>query len=333
MHALLIQLSPDLQQKLIKKAMPTFEQPMLATLTKDYFSDKKWIFERKFDGVRCLLFKNGNTVFLKSRNNKSLNASYPELIDAGKKIKTKQIILDGEVVAFKGTATSFEALQSRSGLRNAAQARELNPIYLYVFDILYLDGYELTHVPLMTRKSILKKALTFTDPLRYTVHHPTKGKELFAQACKKKWEGIIAKRRESIYAHKRSPDWLKFKCVANQEMVIGGYTTPRNSRTGFGALLLGYYKEGVLHYAGKVGTGFSQEFLDSFIKELKKLATTKNPFSSSSMVNSTVHFVKPHLVAEIGFEEWTRDNKLRQARFQGLRYDKKARDVVKEEAK
>lgn len=334
MNALLQSMPQEIQKKFKKKPFPVFEKPMLATLTKDYFSDPQWIFERKLDGVRCFIYKNKDNVFLKSRNDKILDASYPELITAAKKMKVDQIILDGEVVAFDGEVTSFEKLQPRLGVTSAEKARATNvKIYIYVFDILYLDGYELLKVPLEHRKYILKNCIEFKDPIRYTIHKNTKGLEYFNQVCPKGWEGLLAKKRDSVYEHKRSKNWLKFKCVANQELVIGGYTEPQKSRIGFGSLLLGYYHNDELHYAGKVGTGFSDQFLDDFSKKLQKITIKKNPFSSKSMESKNVHFVKPIYVAEIGFEEWTKDNKLRQPRFQGMRYDKDPKDVVKETAK
>lgn len=334
MNAYLKQLSDALQQKIKKKKIPLFEKPMLATLTKDYFDDKNWIFERKFDGERCLIIKDGNSVTLKSRNNKPLNDTYPELVEATKKLAVKSVILDGEVVAFEGKRTSFQKLQQRLGISNAQEAKKKNiKIYIYIFDLLYIDGYQITDLPLESRKAILKANIQFEDPLRYTIHKNEIGKEYFKQACHKHWEGLIAKKRNSKYVHIRSKNWLKFKCVANQELVIGGYTEPENSRHGFGALLLGYYKGTKLHYAGKVGTGFSDDFLKEFSKALEKITIQKNPFTSKNVERKDVHFVEPHYVAEIGFEEWTKDNKLRQARFLGLRTDKSAKDVVQEKAK
>jgi bifunctional non-homologous end joining protein LigD len=334
-HKYLKALPAELQKKLKKKKMPTFEQPMLATLTKNYFNDVGWIFERKFDGVRCLIFKDGNKVNLKSRNKNSMNKSYPELLDPVKNLAAGQLILDGEIVAFKGNYTSFEKLQSRIGLASAQKARATGiKIYIYIFDILYLDGYDLTKLPLIARKAILKRAVRLSGSLRYTVHINERGADYFPQACSKKWEGLIAKKRDGVYEHKRSRNWLKFKCVANQELVIAGYTDPAGSRVGFGALLMGYYKNGALHFAGKVGTGFSAQFLEEFGGKLKKIEIKKNPFSSGKFARTNfIHFVKPIYVAEIGFEEWTRGNKLRQPRFLGLRVDKKAKDVIKEEPK
>ncbi len=334
MNKYLEKLSAVLKKKIKKKKMPAFEEPMLATLTKEYFNNKDWIFERKFDGIRCLIFKNKGKTVLKSRNNKRLDNSFPEIAAAAKKLKVDQIILDGEVVAFKGKVTSFEKLQSRSGVASKEKALATGTtIYIYIFDILYLDNYSLLDLPLEKRKSILKHCIKFKDPLRYTIHKNTQGKDFFKIACKKGWEGLIAKKRDSKYVHMRSRNWLKFKCVANQELVIGGYTEPQGARIGFGALLMGYYENGKFHYAGKVGTGFSDSFLKELSKKLKKITIKKNPFSSKEMEGKDVNFVKPHYVAEVGFEEWTRDNKLRQARFLGLRYDKSARKVVREKAK
>ncbi|MBN2267534.1 MAG: non-homologous end-joining DNA ligase [Candidatus Babeliaceae bacterium] len=322
MNPFLSKLSNTLQKKLNKKKMPSFEKPMLATLTKTYFSDARWIFERKFDGERCLIFKNHGKVSLKSRNNKSLNATYPEIMEAAKKLSIDQIILDGEVVVLENGATSFEKLQQRLGLKSAQEALETGvKVHIYVFDILYLDGYELIRLPLDIRKSILKKAVKFKDPIRYTEHIDKKGLQYFKMACQKGWEGLIAKKRTSAYVHVRSADWLKFKCVKGQEFVIGGYTEPEHSRTGFGSLLIGYYEEGEFQFAGKVGTGFSDTFLKKFSKKLQKFETKKNPFASKSIKGKGIHFVEPHFIASIGFEEWTKNNRLRQPRFQGLRYD------------
>lgn len=334
MNPILEKLSPALKRTLVKKPFPSFEVPMLCMLTKDYFSDPNWIFERKFDGERCFIYKNHAKVYLKSRNDKSLDPQYPEIRQAAARFKADQIILDGEVVAFKGKVTSFEKLQARIGLTSAKKALASGVrVHIYVFDILYFDGYELLKLPLMARKKILKQAVHFKDPIRYTIHKDAKGQEYFKVACKKFWEGLIAKRRDSQYVHIRSWDWRKFKCVADQELVVGGYTEPQRSRVGFGSLLLGYYKGKKFMFAGKVGTGFSDTFLRTFHKKLQKIETKKNPFSSQSMEEPGVHFVKPIYVAEIGFEEWTKENLLRQPRFQGLRFDKSAKDVVKETPK
>ncbi len=322
-----------LEKKLIRKiAMPSFIKPMLATLTDKRFSDKNWIFERKLDGERCLLFKNGTHITLKSRNNKILNDSYPEIIDAIKNLDMPdQCILDGEVVAFKNKATSFSLLQERFGITSAAKARSHKiPIYYYVFDILYCDGYQLTHLPLSIRKKILKSLIFFRGIIRYVTHKKEKGELYFKQACKDKWEGLIAKQCNSTYVSKRSPNWLKFKCSNEQELVIGGYTDPGGARTHFGALLLGYYKNNKLHYAGKVGTGFNEEILTTVGALLKKYEITQCPFINYDDSLNNVHWVKPMLVCEVQFTEWTRDNKLRHPSYLGLRRDKKAKEVVQE---
>lgn len=323
-------LSPENQKKLKKKRMPLFIEPMLATLTHDYFNDNQWIFECKFDGERCLAFIDNKQVLLKSRNNKNLNASYPEIVSALQQMNTKQIILDGEMVAFQGHVTSFSKLQARFGLTTQEKETKSNVnVYYYVFDILYYDGYDVTELPLLIRKKILKEAVPFSSPIRYTTHKNTYGIRYHKEACQKKWEGIIAKEKKSTYVHKRSAYWLKFKCVANQELVIGGFTEPHGSRVGFGALLLGYYDTNVLQYAGKVGTGFNEATLKTLYKELKKIQTKECPFNHIPQ-EKNVHWVKPIIVAEIGFTEWTKSNKLRHPRFQGLRRDKKAKDVAKE---
>lgn len=331
MNSLLKKLPLDIQKNLKEKKMLSFEKPMLATLTKDYFSNSDWVFERKFDGERCFIYKNNNKVFLKSRNNKKLDATYPEIVQAAQNLKVNQIILDGEIVAFHGNETSFEKLQSRLGLKDSKKALETGvQVYIYVFDILYLDGYDLTNLPWQYRKSILQKSILFQDPIRYTEHQNNDGLKFFKTACSKHWEGLIAKQKNAPYSHARSTDWLKFKCIQDQELVIAGYTLPQRSRIGFGALLLGYYKNEKLIFAGKVGTGFSDEFLTMFIKKLQAIETTKNYFSSSIMAGPKTRFVIPKYVAQIGFENWTKRNILRQPRFQGLRYDKKPKDVVLE---
>jgi DNA ligase D-like protein (predicted ligase) len=331
MNKLLEKLPKKFKEKLIKKEIPIFIKPMLATLTNNYFSDKNWIYERKFDGVRCLLFKNKNISFLKSRNNHLISDTYPEILTALKKVPAQQVILDSELVTFDKKITSFEKLQPRIGVIKPSKAlMKKVKVYVYIFDIVYLDGYDLTKLPLIKRKNILKHVLSFKDPLRYVIHKNTQGLPFFKVACKKGWEGLIAKNRESTYVHVRSKNWLKFKCIEEQEMVVGGYTDPQGSRIGFGSLLLGFYKDGKLMYAGKVGTGFNDHFLETFSARLEKIGTKKNPFSNKKEVARDEHFVKPIYVAEIGFEEWTKDNKLRQPRFLGIRDDKNAQDVLQE---
>lgn len=332
MHPLLAKLSAAHKNLLHKRRMPVFEQPMLATLTKHYFSDKNWIYECKFDGVRCLLLKNKKKFILKSRNDKNVSLTYPELVQAAESFSMEQIVLDGEIVSFVNSISNFAKLQPRSGVQNPSpDLIKKVPVYLCVFDILYLDGYDLTDLPLLTRKKILKQVVSFKKPLRYVSHRSTNGLAYFKDACKKGWEGIIAKQKESRYEHKRSQQWLKFKCIQEQELIICGYTLPQGSRIGFGALLVGYFKNKKLYYAGKVGTGYNEAFLSTFIKKLQKIEIRENEFANpEALDDSQAHFVKPYFVGQFGFEEWTRDNKLRQGRFLGLRYDKDAKDVKQE---
>jgi bifunctional non-homologous end joining protein LigD len=205
------------------------------------------------------------------------------------------------------------------------------PVFYYIFDILYMDGYDLTALELAGRKAVLQKALDFADPLRYLGHQSKEGERYFDYACRQGWEGVIAKDYHGAYeTGKRSSKWLKFKCVKNQEFVIGGYTDPRGSRIGFGALLVGYHKDGKLKYAGKVGTGYDDETLKNLGQKLENMEQEKSPFDDTVKVKDA-HWIKPELVAEIGFEEWTDYGKLRQPRYEGLRRDKEASEVVRED--
>lgn len=323
-------ISENEKKHVYKKSMPTFIPPMLAQLTHDYFSDKNWIFERKLDGERCLLFKKGNTITLKSRNDKILNQSYPEIIAALKKLNLPDCILDGEIVALTKKITSFSLLSQRFGTTSVKAHAAKIRVYYYVFDMLYCDGYLITHLPLITRKLLLQKLISFNNIVRYVTHKKEKGELYLKQACKNKWEGLIAKKVDSTYISRRSSSWLKFKCSNEQELVIGGYTSPGGSRLNFGALLLGYYEKGKLHYAGKVGTGFNEEILTDLGTKLKKLETKKNPFVNFDDSMQGVHWVKPNLVCEVQFTEWTSGNKLRHPSYLGLRRDKDAKEVRKE---
>jgi DNA ligase D-like protein (predicted ligase) len=204
-------------------------------------------------------------------------------------------------------------------------------VFFYLFDVLHADGYDTAAVPLRHRKEILHGLLSFEDPLRFTEHRDEKGERYLKEACRKGWEGLIAKRADAPYEHRRSTSWLKFKCVNEQEFVIGGYTDPKGSRTGFGALLLlGYYEDGRLVYAGKVGTGFDTETLRRMSKQLGSMERQKAPFAAGELPRSGVHWLRPELVAQIGFTEWTEDGQLRHPRFLGLRRDKIPREVVRE---
>ncbi len=325
-------LSPDERKLIHKKAMPSFIKPMLAKLTDNKpFNNKDWIFERKLDGERCFLYKKGDSIILKSRNDKHLNKSYPEIVHALQKLSLPNCILDGEIVAMKHGITSFSLLQKRFGTDEASKAiKSKLHIYYYIFDILYCDGHMVTHLPLITRKRLLKYLIPFKGIIRYVTHKNEKGKTYFKQACKAQWEGLIAKKRNGLYVSKRSANWTKLKCVNEQELVIGGYTESTNPQLRFGALLLGYYENGKLHYAGKVGTGFDATILKELGAKMTKYEIKKNPFHNYDDSTKSVHWVKPLLVCEIQFEEWTKDNKLRHASYLGLRDDKPAKEVRKE---
>jgi DNA ligase D-like protein (predicted ligase) len=321
----------DVADRLRREAVPTWRSPMLATLTDERFSDPKWIFERKFDGIRLLAFRDGDTVRLRSRNQLALEHTYPEIVDALGAQKCSRFVLDGEVVAFEGRRTSFARLQGRSGIHDERTARASQiAVYYYVFDVLHLDGQDTTALPLTWRKRLLRRELTFHDPLRFTTHRVAVGEQAYEQACKRGDEGVIAKRANAPYTAGRSPNWLKFKCVRDQEFVVGGYTAPKGSRTAFGALLVGYYDGADLRYAGKVGTGFTDKVLRQLRGQFDALARDETPFTKGRPNEHDAHWVMPELVVQIGFTEWTRDGKLRHPRYQGLREDKEAKDVVRE---
>ncbi len=227
-------LSPAAQERLIPSSTPEWVQPMLATLTKERFSDPAWIFERKLDGERCLAFRRGHEVRLLSRNQKLLNNHYPEIVDALAG-PGPDLVVDGEIVAFSQGQTDFSRLQRRMQVADPVLARRTGvAVFHYLFDIVYLDGFDLTAVPLRERKRLLRASVAFGGPLRYTAHRNTSGEAYFGYACRNGWEGVLAKRADAPYVHKRSADWLKFKCQQGQELVIGGFTEPMKSREGFG---------------------------------------------------------------------------------------------------
>ena len=313
-------------------SLPDSLPVMLATLTDDRFSDADWIFERKLDGVRCLARRTARgSVRLLSRSGQDLSRTYPEIAEAVAAQAGDELIVDGEVVAFDGPRTSFERLQGRLGLTNPDAARATGiAVCYYVFDVLHLAGHDVRRLPLLTRKRLLRGAINFADPLRFTTHRREAGEAAFRAACERGDEGVIAKRAAAPYAPGRSRDWLKFKCVRDQEFVIGGWTDPQGSRAAFGALLLGYHDDGAFVYAGKVGTGFDDRLLRSLGERLARLERDRSPFDRGRVRERGVHWVRPELVAQIGFTEWTRDGMLRHPRFKGLRTDKAAADVVRE---
>ena len=311
---------------------PGWMDPELATLTQDRFSDPAWIYERKLDGERCLAFRSGTGARLMTRNQKEDTSTYPELTEALAAQRASDFIIDGEIVAFDDGQTRFARLQQRLGVRHPGPDLLAEvPVCFYIFDVLWADGRDLRPLPLRERKRILRDLLTFDGPLRFTEHVDTDGEAYYRQACASGWEGVIAKRADAPYHAGRSKDWLKFKCESGQEFVIGGFTDPHGARTGFGALLLGYYDPGgKLVYAGKVGTGFTQRTLDSLHATLAGLEQDHPPFDRGRLPRSGVHWVQPRLVGEVGFSEWTTDGELRHPRFQGLRDDKDPAEVVRE---
>jgi bifunctional non-homologous end joining protein LigD len=313
---------------------PAWVEPELATLTNDRFSDPSWLYERKLDGERCLAYRAGDQVALMTRNQKRVNGTYPELAMALLAQECSDFIVDGEVVALERAATSFSRLQQRLGVRHPDdELLATVPVSYYLFDVVWADGVDLRPLPLRQRKQVLRRLLSFSGPIRYVTHRTQGGEAYFARACDRGWEGLVVKRGGAPYRSGRSRDWLKFKCGNSQEFVIGGYTDPKGSRTGFGALLLGYYRsDGGLAYAGKVGTGFDEATLAKLSRTLSDMVRPRSPFDSSTVPRTGVHWVEPRLVAQVAFSEWTTARQLRHPRFQGLRRDKNPASVTKETA-
>lgn len=273
---------------------------MAATLTRERFSGPEWIFERKFDGIRLLAFRNGSDVRLYSRNR--LLQHHPAIARSILSLPVDTVILDGEV--------------------------EWSGSKYYVFDILWLDGRDLTKLPLTERKAELNR-LPLHPPLQrvtlLTEHQP------WERACREGWEGVIAKRMDSLYEHRRSPHWLKMKCEASQELVVGGFTDPQGSRTGLGALLVGYFDGEDFVFAGKVGTGFDTSLLRDLRARLDVLEIPKAPFTKAvGLPRLRAHWVRPEIVVQVAFIEWTAHGKLRHSRLLGIRDDKATRDVIRE---
>ena len=317
---------------------PGWLEPQLATLTRDRFSDPAWIYERKLDGERCLAYGSGGQVLLLTRNRQDVSRTYPEIHDA--LAATSEFVCDGEIVAFDGASTSFSRLQQRLGVHDpGGELRGRVPVFYYVFDLLYADGQDIRRRPLLERKELLVEQLSFADPIRFTEHRQGDGVAYFEEACRRRWEGLIAKRADAPYRSGRTKEWLKFKCENSQEFVLGGFTDPQGSRTHFGALLLGYYDQhGRLVYAGKVGTGFNEATLASLGRSLSELERKEPPFDPALLPRPSdggpprrgVHWVEPKLVAQVGFTEWTEAGQLRHPRYLGLRDDKDPAAVVRE---
>jgi bifunctional non-homologous end joining protein LigD len=308
-------------------------EPELATLTADPFSDPDWLFERKLDGERCLAFADAAGVGLRPRNHKDVTTTFPEIAAAIAAQRHGDLLVDGEIVAFDGAQTRFERLQRRLGVLHPSEEllRDV-PVRYYVFDVLHAEGRDVRSLPLLQRKDVLARCLDLRDPLRSPESRRGDGEAFFAQACRDGWEGLVAKRADAPYRSGRSRDWLKFKCLGEQEFVIGGWTDPQGTRVGFGALLLGYFDaDGTLVYAGKVGTGFDTATLRDLSRRLAGLEQESPPFGAGRLPPPRgVHWAAPRRVAQVGFAEWTDDGQLRQPRFLGLRDDKDPTEVVRE---
>ncbi len=306
---------------------------MLATLTDRRDFGEGWLLERKLDGERCVARKDGSDVRLQSRTGKDLTGTYPEVRAALVAQAGRRMLLDGEVVAYDGEQTSFGRLQQRLGVaRPSPQLLGSYPVVYCVFDLLELDGEDLTARPLLERRARLTQVLRPGGALELIDAARGDSERRFAEACRSGWEGLIAKRADAPYTRGRSGDWLKLKCAWEQELVIGGFTDPAGSRTDFGALLVGYHEDGQLRYAGKVGTGYSGATLRDLGRRLRALETSESPFLDARPIPRGTHWTRPQLVAQIGFAEWTTDGRLRQARFLGLRDDKDPDEVVRERA-
>ena len=325
------ELPPDAKARLHRRRQPDWIAPMLATLTYERFSRKGWLFEPKWDGERCLAFGRGSTLMLYSRNRVRLNEKYPEITAAFSTQDITSFIADGEVVTFEDGITSFAKLQERMHVQHpSADLLRRVPVRIYLFDLLYFDRYDTRHLPHQYRKQLLRRAFDYRGALRFTEHCEEHGEAYYQSACRKRWEGVIAKDASSIYASRRTRDWLKFKCHKQQEFVIGGFTDPQGHRMGLGALLLGFYRKGKLLYAGKVGTGFDRDTLQRLGRRLAQLQISHPPFAEDGLPCRNAHWVRPTLVTEIAFTEWTPADKLRHPRFLGLREDKQPSEVVRE---
>ena len=286
---------------------------MAATLTDKRFTGADWIFERKLDGIRLLAFKKGQDIRLFSRN--QLEQHNPAIADAIANLPHRELILDGEVTGVWGPASTREADKPRGSA-------------YHVFDIMWIDGRDVTVLPLDERRALLK-ALPLKSPLR-RVNALDEDKP-WERACAEGWEGVIAKRRDSVYEHRRSPHWLKMKCEASQELVVGGFTDPQGGRVGLGALLVGYFEKDDFVFAGKVGTGFDTKLLLSLRAKLDRLELDKPPFTrAKGLPRLRAHWVRPEIVVQVAFTEWTVHDKLRHPHLLGVRTDKSAREVVRE---
>ncbi len=325
-----------------RRPMPTAIHPMLATPVAKAFNGPDWVFEIKWDGYRAVAFIEDGRVRLVSRSQNDLTGQFPELSSLPQFVKVENAILDGEIVALDEEGRpSFSLMQQRTGFRPGKPrlpGREGVPLVYYAFDLLYLDGFDLRGVALEQRKQLLQERIVPGQLVHFSDHYAEKGLDLLEAAKQRGLEGIVAKKRNGVYEEKRSRDWLKIKITQRQECVIGGYTDPEGSRNYFGALVLGLYdRQGRLIHVGQVGTGFDQKALKEMFALMQPLATKQNPFYGEIGGLRKVHFVRPELVAEVKFAEWTHETaeggmKLRAPVFMGLRTDKSAAECRLDEA-
>ncbi len=310
--------------------LPSDAQTMLATSVEAPFDDPKWLFELKWDGYRALAFiERDGSVSVVSRNGNEFLSKFPELAALPEAFSERPLIVDGEIVVLDANGRSnFQALQNR--LDRFGRSGGGKAVTFVAFDLLYGNGRDLRGEPLEQRKAVLESILTGRGPVMFSKHVLGDGKRLFDLALANDLEGIVGKRRLSTYSGRRSRDWLKIKTHKRQEFVIGGWTEARGSRKHFGALLLGVYGEGGLAYAGSVGTGFDAKKLAAIAARLEPLERKTSPFTTAPKTDTKAHWAAPQLVAEVSFNEWTRDGILRQPVFIALRSDKEPRDVVRE---
>jgi bifunctional non-homologous end joining protein LigD len=290
---------------------------MLATLVPNPFHKPNWVYEEKYDGIRILAYKEGQEISLITRNDVNRTNDFPKIATAISGLKASTLLLDGEVVIFDERGVSrFQLLQRRSGDAKYA-----------LFDCLFVNGRDLRSAPLSVRRENLESAVKFGNVLLLSARLAENGFEAFRVAQRRGFEGVVAKDASSPYVEGRSRYWLKVKVRQEEEFIIGGYTPPAGSRKHFGALLLGAYEQGVLRYVGKVGTGFDETTLGSLFRKFQPLKRQESPFVPSPRIKNAT-FLSPKLVAQISFTEWTRDGKLRQPVFLGLREDKSPKEVV-----
>ena len=313
-----------------KARMPEVIHPMLATLVDEPFSNPEWIFETKWDGFRAICFIKDGVARLVSRNQLDMTFQYPELAGIGKQVKASEAILDGEIVALdREGMPRFQLLQPRVGRKKKSDIEALlgkAKIVYYAFDLLYVDGCDLTACSVVERKAALETILRPANFIKLSEHIASDGEAFFEQIEKFHLEGMMAKRAASPYVQRRSADWLKVKTIQRSEVVIGGYTRPRGSRSHFGALVVGLYRASKLHYVAHVGGGFNQRTLTQIFKLMQPMKTKESPFVDAPKTNEPVQWIKPKLVAEVKFSEWTTENRLRQPIFIGLREDKRPED-------